>query len=148
MISSISSGYMVGHLPQNRADHAFTLRNNNDIREPLSRAISFRNSCIPSCIRLWNAVDPSIQNYSALSTVKSRGTLFSRRQTHCFPTESALNQQRHIYTFIPHVSYNSCNYINEDLVHFFLECPTYQIARTNLLRSVDPIMTYIFPRHK
>ena len=36
------------------------------------------------------------------------------------------------------------NYRNEDPVHYFLECPAYQLARTNLLRSVDPIITYIF----
>ena len=54
----------------------------------------------------------------------------------------ALNQQRHKYNYIPHAS---CNYRNEDPVHYFLECPTYQLARTNLLRSVDPIITDIFP---
>ena len=45
---------------------------------------------------------------------------------------------------MPHASCNSCNYRNEDPVHYFLECPTYQLARTNLLRSVDPIITDIF----
>ena len=57
---------------------------------------------------------------------------------------SALNQQRHKYNFIPHASCNSCNYRNEDPVYYFLECPTYQLARSNLLRSVDPIITDIF----
>ena len=57
---------------------------------------------------------------------------------------TALNQQRHKYNFIPHASCNSCNYRNEYPVHYFLECPTYQLARTNLLRSIDPILTYIF----
>ena len=57
---------------------------------------------------------------------------------------SALNQQRHKYNFIPHASCNSCNYRNEDPVHYFLECPTYQLARSNLLRLVDPIITDIF----
>ena len=57
---------------------------------------------------------------------------------------SALNQQRHKYNFIHHASCNSCNHGNEDPVQYFLECPTYQLARTNMLRSVDPIITYIF----
>ena len=68
--NKISPACMVGHLPLNRADHAYALRNNNDIRVPLSRTISFRNSFIPSSIRLWNAVDPSIQNCSSLSSFK------------------------------------------------------------------------------
>ena len=61
--NKISPAYMVGHLPLNRADHAYALRNNNDIRVPLSRTISFRNSFISSSIRLWNAVDPSILTF-------------------------------------------------------------------------------------
>ena len=151
---------MVGHLPLNRADHVYALRNNNDIRVPLSRTISFRNSFIPSSIRRWNAVDPSIHNCSSLSTSKrhlrnsnflkanplfsygkGRGPVYHARIRMGL---SALNQQRHQYNFIPHASCNSCNYGNEDAVHYLLECPTYQLARTNLLRSVDPIITDIF----
>ena len=158
--NKISPAYLVGHLPLNRADHAYALRNKNDIRVPLSRTISFRNSFIPSSIRLWNAVDPSIQNCSSLSSFKrhlrnsnfpkanplfsygkGRGPVYHARIRMGL---SALNQQRYKYNFIPHASCNSCNYRNEDPVHYFRECPTYQLARTNLLQSVDPILTDIF----
>ena len=68
--NKISPAYMVGHLPLNRTDHVYALRNNNDIRVPLSSTIFFRNSFIPSSIQPWNAVDPSIQHCSSLSTFK------------------------------------------------------------------------------
>ena len=112
--NKISPAYMVGHLPLNRADHVYALRNNNDIRVPLSRTISFRNSFIPSSIRLWNAVDPSIQNCSSLSSFKRHlrnsnfpkaNPLFSYGKGRgpvyhtCIRMGlSALNQQRHKYS--------------------------------------------------
>ena len=149
--NKIIPAYMVGHMPLSRADHAYALRNNNDIRVPLSRTISFRNSFIPSSIRLWNAVDPSFQNCSSLSSFKKANPLFSHGKGRGPVYHArirmglrALNQQRHKYNFIHHALCNSCNYRNEDPVHYFLECPTYQLARTNLLRSVDSIITDIF----
>ena len=133
-----SGGHLVGHLPLNRADHAYALRNKNDIRVPLSRTISFRNSFIPSSIRLWNAVDPSIQNCSSLSSFKrhlrnsnfpkanplfsygkGRGPVYHARIRMGL---SALNQQRH--------KYNS--YLMHHVIHVTIEMKIPSITFLNV----------------
>ena len=146
---------MVGHLPLNRADHVYALRNNNDIRVPLSRTISFRNSFIPSSIRLWNAVDPSIQNCSSLSTFKrhlrnsnfpkanplfsygkGRGPVYHARIRMGL---SALNQQRHKYNVIPHAS---CTLLAKKLCDSSFLDQNLDLIRSHF--KTDGVMSFIF----
>ena len=141
LLNQISPSYMVCHPPLNRADHVYALRNNNDIREPLSRNISFRKTFIPFSMLLWNAVNHNIQNCSSLSTFKRQAQYI----THGLDSMGSTHWINKETNIIPHATCNSCNFINGDPVHYFLECPTYQLARTNLLLSVDPIITDIFP---
>ena len=58
---------------------------------------------------------------------------------------SALNQHRIKYNNITDASCNACNYSQEDPVHFFLDCPAYQAARNNMLRSVPPLIADMLP---
>jgi len=58
---------------------------------------------------------------------------------------SALNQHRRKYNCITDASCNACNDSHEGPVHFFLDCPAYQAALNNMLRSVAPLIVDMLP---
>ena len=53
---------------------------------------------------------------------------------------SALNSHRHHYNFIPSPICTSCQEESETTSHFFLTCPTYQVARQQLFNHLNNIL--------
>ena len=61
LVNNISPSYLIEYLPIN-VEHDYGLRNNNDIRLPHTRTLSYRNSFFPSAIRLWNGTNMGTRN--------------------------------------------------------------------------------------
>ena len=161
LVNNISPSYLIEYLPINVVEHDYGLRNNNDIRLPHTRTLSYRNSFIPSAIRLWNGTNIGTRNSQSLLVFKRllKISMFPvpnplhsygrrDRQVHHARIRmglSPLNQHRHKYNYINDPSCNSCGHRHEDTSHYFLECPSYQRARAGLLHTVNPIIKDIMP---
>ena len=120
-----------------------------------------KNSVIPSTIKLWNKLHLRVRNSRSLSTFRQaiKKDLFPKpnplflygrppAQIHHARIRmglSALNQQRHKYNYIPDPACTSCGHRQEDPIHYFFECPTYQGARQILFRTVGTMSSDIFP---
>ena len=63
-MNNISPSYHVEYLHINVVEHDYGLRNNNDIRLPQIRTLSYRNYFIPSVIRTLAPLGPGV-NYFA-----------------------------------------------------------------------------------
>jgi hypothetical protein len=161
LVNNISPTYLIDALPACSTDYAYQLRNVHDIRVPRTRTLSYKNSFIPSTIKLWNKLDLCFRNSPSLPTFRQAIKknlfpkpnplfLYGRRPAQVHHARirmglSALNQQRHKYNYIPDPACTSCGYRQEDPIHYFLECPTYHGARQILFRTVGPLTCDIFP---
>ena len=70
LVNNISPSYFIEYLAINVAEHDYGLRNNNDIRLPHTRTLSYMNYFIPSAIRLWNGTDMGTRNSQSLLVFK------------------------------------------------------------------------------
>jgi hypothetical protein len=161
LVNNISPTYLIDALPALSTDYAYQLRNIHDVCVPRTRTLSYKNSFIPSTIKLWNKLDLRVRNSPSLSTFRQAIKkhlfpkpnplfLYGRRPAQIHHARirmglSALNQQRHKYNYIPDPACTSCGYRQEDPIHYFLECPTYHGARQILFRTVGPLTSDIFP---
>lgn len=73
IINGLTPRYLHDLIPQRVNEVSrYPLRNLNDFTIPASRTVSYSNSFLPSTLRDWNALDPTIRNSSSLTLFKSR----------------------------------------------------------------------------
>ena len=112
------------------------------------------NSFFPSATREWNLLPPEISNLTSIQLLKFKilqpikpnpfyktctgrqGIWLTRLRLGLSP----LNYHRYSYNFIADSKCPSCGHHKEDTVHYFLNCPTYNLARQTLLgRLLDEL---------
>jgi len=133
----------------------YNLRNQDNIHLPRLRTESYRKSCIPSSIRLWNSLAPNIKGATSLQGFKKlinkfpcykTNKLFSSQigRSSIYHTRirlglSGLNAHRYNYDLIEFSHCPNCGHFWEDEIHFLIDCPAYGNARTALLEGLHQL---------
>ena len=129
-----------------RHDEARYFFRNDNIPTVYARTETYRRSFFPSVIRSWNNLDPSIRNIGTLGRFKSSLRAPSRvknlylsigsRQINCILTCIRMKcSQLRSDLFINNIIDNkncTCG-SEENALHFFLECPNYNLFRNTLI---------------
>lgn len=122
-------------------------RNSDNFHLLKTRTETFRNSFIPSSIRLWNSLD--IQNRTLeycrniMSQTKSPLLYYGNRISSIKHAQlrmecSKLNHHLHLLHVIDSPKCD-CGYECENTNHFLLECPLYYQERTHMLHNFSTI---------
>jgi hypothetical protein len=161
ILSGTCPPYVKELIPLERPDGQYELRNASKLKLPRIRTETYRKSFLPSSVRLWNNLSTNLRKHTSHSAFKEAlkrdifpkpNRLFSYGSGEGLVNHarlrmglSALNQHRWKYNYIRDTTCPSCNHRHEDIVHFFLECPTYQASRQNLMQSVRLFVGDILP---
>ena len=129
----------------------YTLQN-PQIRSSLCHTNRFYNSFIPSCVRLWNALDPTINNSLNISSFKTclLKNIPSKPCPYYYygPRASNINLTRLRLNCSPLNEYLfkigilesplcRCGYSVETTKHYFLECALYAMERITLHNALS-----------
>ena len=133
-----------------RTDHAYNLRNANDIKPVRCKSKLYSDSFLPATIRNWNNTDLSIRNSPSLGIFKKalgprspnvppyyfRGrrrlqALHLQLRTGCSPLHYDLYRKNIIES--PRCSCGD----TESAFHYFLKCPLYVDQRINLVSQIS-----------
>ena len=128
----------------------YNLRHQQQIVPRYARLDMSIKSFFPSATREWNRLPLQVRNSVSVLALKSRlrdsprniykklsvgtkGIWLSRLRMELSP----LNYHRRRYNFIQFSTCPSCNTQPETIKHFFFTCPTYSVARRELLDSLQ-----------
>jgi hypothetical protein len=121
-----------GHKPTIQSTTVYPLRNGSDIIIPFCRLSNTYDSFIPSTIRQWNSLDPSIRNVDSIAKFKTelrkRKVIGPRKlniiltQLRCFA--SFLNYDLFQVNIVSDPSCR-CGANCEDSYHFLFDCSHY-----------------------
>jgi hypothetical protein len=130
----------------------YNLRNSNDISLPMGKKTGYVGSFMPSAIRAWNALEPTIKNRNSLDSFKynlkkakskKKTKLYSNfngsraiNHTRMRMGLSGLKAQRHSYNHVTHPTCDYCGAKKEDAMHYFFQCNTFNNARVPLLEGI------------
>ena len=127
----------------------YPLRNANDFTTPRTRTETFRKSCIPSSVALWNSLDSSVRDIDSFKRFKNtlKTSLFPKIPTslskgnrylsviHCRIRNGCSNLNNDLFRNHLNVSpLCSCGNGNETADHFFFECPLFNDQRLTFFR--------------
>ena len=131
----------------------YNLRNNDNYVAIRTRLNVYAKSCVPSTISLWNNLETSIRSTPTLDSfkIKLKTPLFkppkyfgegsrrlniihARLRHQC----SSLNADLYRINLAENPNCN-CGAPYEDAIHYFLECPLYQIQTANLFNDIENI---------
>ena len=130
----------------------YELRNRDHIETFQTRTSIFKKSCIPSSIRLWNNLDPSIRQSSSINSFKN--SLIADTAGLMVPKHYYFSLNRFVSVMHARIR-NNCSDLNEDLFnnhirldttctcqaisesasHYFFECRLYNAARIQLFHE-------------
>jgi len=148
--------YLTGLTPAPGA-MARMLRNRNNLRIPQTRLAAHQASFIPSTIRLWNQLQDEVREIETAKSFKVRLKLelFTNKRIPLYSFGvgggqiyharmrmdlSALNEQIHSYNLIDNGNCEHCR-IPEDVHHYLLDCPRYNLQRQNMMTELQNIPT-------
>jgi hypothetical protein len=154
MYNNIYPQYLSDCLPSLVSNvSGYNLRNNDNYVAIRTRLNVYAISFVPSTISLWNNLETSIRSTPTLDSfkIKLKPPLFkppkyfgegsrrlniihARLRHQC----SSLNADLYRINLIENPNCN-CGAPYEDVIHYFLECPLYQIQRTNLCNDIENI---------
>ena len=122
----------------------YLLRNANDFTTPRTLTETFRKSCIPSSVALWNSLDTSVRDIDSFKRFKNtlKTSLFPKIPTslskgnrylsviHCRIRNGCSNLNNDLFRNHLNVSpLCSCGNGNDTADHFFFECPLFNDQR-------------------
>jgi hypothetical protein len=155
--NGLTPNYLRGICPaltRNRTD--YNLRTGANITTPAQRTTTYQMSFIPETIRDWNKLDVLTKSVTSIESFKYKlkskiinkpNPLFYHNNSKAAINQSrirmglsALSSQRFNYNHIVSPRCLTCNARIEDPAHYFLTCPTYDIARPNLLNGICDIL--------
>jgi hypothetical protein len=154
--SNLAPPYLVEACPPLVGDVSqHNLRNNANLALPMGKKVGYFSSFMPSAVRAWNALDINIRNRPSLDSFKfnlkkskklKRTKFYSKfngsravNQARMRMGLSGLKAQRHSYHHVTHPRCDYCGAKKEDDMHFFLQCPTFAVARTPLLNGITTL---------
>ncbi|MCG7882888.1 MAG: hypothetical protein JAY96_15005, partial [Candidatus Thiodiazotropha endolucinida] len=141
---------------------SYQLRNSSDLSIYYTRTETFRRSCMPSSVSLWNELTPEVKQCESFSNFqyKLKMHLFGSRKI----PEYFLKGNRYLSVLQARIR-NNCSNLNydlfrnhltddpscqcgfeiEDAKHFFFDCPNYAVIRIDMFRKTrnqHPLNTY------
>jgi hypothetical protein len=138
------------------SDLAYDLRTGANITTPAQRTTTYHMSFIPHTIRDWNNLDTVSKSSTSIGCFKNKlkvslsykpNPLFYHNNSKAAINQSrirmglsALSSQRCDYHHIDNPKCLTCNARTEDPAHYFLLCPTYDIARPKFLEGICNIL--------
>ena len=153
IINNLTPGYLKKTIPK---------RNRSSLRQPSnvpiipSRTEKFRNSFYPNSIKSWNNLDPEIRNVPSLEHFKKRILSLIRppnKETFGLSGQQNLKRIFQIRVGLSHLkshnlkhSFNDtpdtcpCGTSSETTYHFFLECPNFNLLRTDLFSGIESVL--------
>jgi hypothetical protein len=155
--NNLTPPYLQGACPPLTRDHtAYNLRNAMNITTPQMRTTTYQKSFFPQTISDWNQLDCKIRNLPSINSFKDKLKLTSSPKPnplfHHDSSKAAINHtrlrlglsglsaHRHHYHHIPDPKCPTCDAPSEDLVHYFLTCPTYSTQRREFLLDISDIL--------
>jgi hypothetical protein len=135
--------------PTIQSTTVYPLRNGSDIIIPFCRLSNTYDSFIPSTIRQWNSLDPSIRNVDSIAKFKTelrkRKVIGPRKlniiltQLRCFA--SFLNYDLFQVNIVSDPSCR-CGANCEDSYHFLFDCSHYSNIRHTLFQNLNWLPNY------
>ena len=133
----------------------YPLRNGSDIMVPFCRLSTTYDSFIPSTIREWNALDPSVRNIDTASKFKNALKREASKNKPKVPTYYSTGPRR-LNVLLTQLRCNAsflnwdlsrvniindsscqCGFSREDSHHYFFDCPIYIQARRTLIANLE-----------
>ena len=150
--NGLTPGYLVDIMPRENHEYIrYNLRNNQDISVPYTRLEIFRRSFVPFAINLWNKLSQANRNEptllafknSLLKEIDEPNILYfygnrwpsihhSRLRIGC----SKLNHDLYYNLHVVENASCACGALDEDVHHFFFECPNYLDLRMQLFNAI------------
>jgi hypothetical protein len=136
----------------------YNLRTAMNISAPQIRTTSYQKSFFPQSIRDWNGLDLKLRNATSIDSFKDcqkkeinlkykTNPLFHHNNskeainhTRIRLGLSGLASQRFDYNHIDNPKCTRCSEKIEDPIHFFLLCPVYENAKTELIQNVCEVL--------
>jgi hypothetical protein len=149
--------YLVDICPQLTRDRTnYNLRTGMNITTPLQKTTTYQKSFFPQSINDWNNLGPDIKEIKTIDSFKYRqkklcgskiNPLYQHdssnaaiNQTRIRLGLSGLSSQRFDYNHINDPRCLTCGAPNEDPIHYFMLCPTYDGPRPNFLADICDII--------
>ena len=144
--------------PTIQSTTVYPLRNGSDIIMPFCRLSNTYDSFIPSTIRQWNSLDPSLRNVDSI--VKLKAELRKRKDLSQVPKHYEigprklniiLTQLRCSASFLNYDLFQvnivsdpscRCGANREDSYHFFFDCSHYSNIRHTLFQNLNWLPNY------
>lgn len=155
IVHNRAPSYLHSHIPQTvqeRTQGRYNLRNRNNLSQPASRTETYKNSYFPTMAGTWNTTDHTIQSIQSRTTLKSTLNQNNQKPNPFFNLgRRKLNitlarlrmecSQLNSHLFAMHIIPNpdcQCGLL-ETTTHYFLECPTYALHRTQLANQLSQL---------
>jgi hypothetical protein len=151
--------YLTNECPPLTKDRTtYNLRSGMNISSPQTRTSTYQKSYFPQSIKEWNGLDPNLKKSKSIDAFKDcqKKSVNAKYKTnplfHHSNTKEAINHtrirlglsglasQRYEYNHIDSPRCTRCPENMEDPIHFFLLCPVYEDARTELIQNVCEIL--------
>ena len=144
--------------PSTQSTTVYSLRNGSDIIMPFCRLSNIYDSFIPSTIRQWNSLDPSLRNVDSIAKFKAE--LRKRKDSSQVPKHyeigprklnNILTQLRCFASFLNYDLFKvnivsdpscRCGANREDSYHFFFDCSHYSNIRHTLFQNLNWLPNY------
>ena len=152
MVNGLSPPYLKNLLPTRVGVRSrYALRTEHNFTVPYCKTNTFAKSFLPSTVSEWNSLDLTIKNAISLPLFKNmitpkitRNSLFyygprwenihlSRMRIGCSNLKSHLCHNLHV----EESPACQCGHPDENVKHFFLECPLYAAHRHRLFQVLD-----------
>jgi len=145
IINKDAPGYLQSLLPLKIGDVRPQSRNANNYYPLKARTETFKNSFIPSTVKLWNSLDISKRNLSYCNSIMSnhRAQLlyYGNRDTNIKHSQLRMQCSKlNFHLFLLHVrpSYECvCGHFREDANHYLLNCPLYFQDRNHMIQEIN-----------
>ena len=154
---NLAPEYLYDLVPPNVSEISnYNLRNSQNISVPLYRISIYQNSFFPSCIKLWNSLDPSLRQLPTISSFKLRmhqlyfknkkpplyyyhgdriaSMLHARLRNAC----SILNSDLFKANLIENANC-LCGHNIENAEHFLMECRLFHLQRDIMVNSINAL---------
>ena len=154
--NNLAPPYLTSICPQLTRDRTdYNLRTGMNITTPQQRTATYHKSFFPQSINNWNALNLHTRNSPTIISFKDKlkastgfkiNPLYHQPPSNAFINQSrmrlglsGLSSHRHDYKHITDPKCLTCNARKEDPFHYFVQCPTYNGQRPDLLVGICDI---------
>ena len=147
IINKDTPEYLQTLIPHKIGDVRPQSRNGNNYYPVKARTETFKNSFIPSTIKIWNSLDNCKRNLaycsSLMKNTKSQLLYYGNRVSNIKHAQLRMQCSKlNYHLFLLHVraSYDcTCGHNREDVNHYLLHCPLYFQSRNVMFHEINSL---------